>query len=315
MLRPVAPVAAACLASALLSACADDSYKLVATFDDVGDLVSRHSVQMADVRIGTITSVKLTDDFRAEVAMKISGETRVPKDATAILRTTSLLGEKFVELRLADPKEPNRGPFFQDGDRVDKVVTGPELEFVAEEAIEVLGAVTADDVAKLVEAGGSGFGDRGPELGRLVDNLAVISNTLADRSTQITTIIDGLDRATQSLAAGSGEVSGLLANLAETTRILAEDRQRAVVALQQLTRLARVQNEVLARYRADIDRQIGQVDVILGIAASQTAELSGVVDWLDRYLYVLPRIIPKDFTQIYAWLVPQCDDERTKDRC
>jgi phospholipid/cholesterol/gamma-HCH transport system substrate-binding protein len=314
-LRALVSVLAMTGAASLLGGCADDSYRLIATFDDVGDLVSRHSVQMADVRVGTITSVKLTDEFKAEVTLKIRGDVRVPKDTTALLRTTSLLGEKFIELRLADPKQSRRGPHYQDGDRIEKAVAGPELEFVAEEAIQVLGAVAADDVAALVEAGAVGFGDRGPQLRQLVSNLSVISDTLADRSQQITTIIDGLDRATQGLAAGSGEVSGLLTNLAETTRLLAEDRQRAVVAVEQLTRLGRVQNEVLDRYRSDIDRQIAQVDAIVAIAAGQTAELGAVVDWLDRYLYVLPRIIPNEFTQIYAWLVPQCDDERTRDRC
>ena len=64
-----------------------------------------------------------------------------------------------------------------------------------------------------------------------------------------------------------------------------------------------------------MDREIKQVDAVLGVAAAQTAQVGRVVDWLDHYVTVIPKLIPGDFTQIYAWLVPQCQDARTKDLC
>jgi len=85
-----------------------------------------------------------------------------------------------------------------------------------------------------------------------------------------------------------------------------------VTALQQLTRLASVQNEVLDRYEANIDRQVKQIDGILSVAAGQTAELSSLVDWLNRFTINVPKVIPEDFTQVYMWLVPQSQDARTK---
>jgi phospholipid/cholesterol/gamma-HCH transport system substrate-binding protein len=294
-----------------LSACGGSSMKLTATFDDVGDLVKNHSVQVADVRVGRVTSIKLTDDFKARVTMSIKGGLRVPKASTAYLRTTSLLGEKFIELRPDDPEHPSNGPFLRSGDRIAHTAEAPEIEFVAEQAISVLGAVTADDLATLIDTGAKGFGGRGPELRRLIDDLSVISATLASRTDQITHIIDGLDKTSATLASGSDDVAELLGKFSETTRILADNRQRAVVALQQLSRLAGVQNEVLNRYRADMDRQIKQVDGILAVAAGQTAELGRVVDWLDAFVNGLPKVIPDDFTQVYMWLVPQSQDPRT----
>jgi phospholipid/cholesterol/gamma-HCH transport system substrate-binding protein len=56
---------------ALLAGCGGGGMKLVATFDDVGDLQPRHSVQMADVRVGQISSIKLTDDYKARVTMSV----------------------------------------------------------------------------------------------------------------------------------------------------------------------------------------------------------------------------------------------------
>ena len=68
-LRVVAIVGCVLAAAVSLSACGGSRLRLTATFDDVGDLVKGHAVQMADVRVGHITSIKLTseDAYRIRV--------------------------------------------------------------------------------------------------------------------------------------------------------------------------------------------------------------------------------------------------------
>lgn len=309
--RLVGLVGLVALVATLLTGCSGGSYELTATFDDVGDLVTDHSVQMADVRVGRVTGIELTDDFRAKVTMRVDDSVKVPRESVAVVSKTSLLGEKFIELRPTG--EPDQGPFLDDGDDLGLGVEAPELEFVAEQAISLLGSVVATDVATLVETGAAGFGGRRSELTNLITNLATISDTLADHSGDIATIIDGLDRATTSLAGGRGDISALLTNLADTTRVLAEDRDRAVTALRELSRLAGVQNDLLDRYRADVDRQIGEAEVILAEVAAAHAELSNVVDWLDAFLVALPLGVPGDFTQVFMWAVPVSEDPRSQD--
>src|SRR4051812_19295644 len=80
----------------LLVACGGGTYSVTATFDDVGDLQKAGAVQVADVRVGKISSIKLTPEFHAKVTMAIDRSVHVPKDSKALVRTTSLLGEKFV---------------------------------------------------------------------------------------------------------------------------------------------------------------------------------------------------------------------------
>ena len=308
MRRTLVALVVLVLAGPLTACGGDDGYVVRATFDDVGDLQARHSVQMADVRIGEIRSVRLTKDFRADVTMTIHAGRNVPKDSVALLRTTSLLGEKFVELR--PNGDPGLGPYLADGDRLTNTDAAPELEFVAQEAINVLGSVVATDVAGLIESGAAAFGGRGQDLNTLITDLAVISRTLASRTDEIRRIIDGLDATTATLAAGSGEIADLLTNLATTTQVLADNRQRALTALEQLSRLARVQNDVLVKYRSDIDRQIKQVDEILAVAAGQTAELSLLLGWLERFIVATPTVVPGDFAQVYGWFIPEPQDTR-----
>lgn len=319
MIRPafrrLALVAAAALAAAGSAACSSDSYTVTAVFDDVGDLVTRHSVQVADVRVGRVKSITLTDDYKAKVVLSLDPSYRIPRNSEAVLRTTSLLGEKFVELRPLG--KAGEGPYLRDGDRVAKSSEAPELEFVADQAVAVLGAVVADDVASMVETGAAGFGGRGPELRSLITDLATISSTLAARTGEITTIIDNLDRAMGTLAGGDQEIDGLLGNLATTTKVLADNRQRAVNALEQLTRLAAVQNDTFQKYRADIQRQIAQLDSVVAVAAQSSAEVGNLIDWLARFTKGVQTTIPitgphADFTQVFMWLIPADQDPRVE---
>ena len=309
----IALVLSALVGSAGLAGCSSSSYEVTAIFEDVGDLVTRHAVQVADVRVGRVTSISLTEDFRAKVVLSLNLNHRIPARSEAVLRTTSLLGEKFIELRPLG--EPDAGPFLAAGDVISDTSEAPELEFVADQAVSVLGAVVADDLAAMVDTGAAGFGGRGPELTSLIQDLATISSTLAARTSDITAIIDGLDRAMGTLADGSGEIDALLGNLASTTQVLADNRQRAVNALEQLTRLAAVQNDTFDKYRGDIERQISQLDAVVAIAAQSNAEVASLIDWLSKFTKGIQTTVPltgphADFTQVFMWVIPADQDPR-----
>ena len=105
------PLAAMALLAVLAAGCTlpgrvEGPVEVTATFDDVGDLVAGHSVQVADVRVGSVVGIELTDDYRAHVTMSLRDGLEVPADSEAILRTTSLLGEKFIELRAPEGDAP-----------------------------------------------------------------------------------------------------------------------------------------------------------------------------------------------------------------
>lgn len=283
-------------ARALLS---PDGYELVAEFDDVGDLVNRHSVQIADVRVGEVTSIDLTEDFRARVTMRIGDDIRVPEGTTALLRTTSLLGEKFIELRPPSEEAAARGPYLAPGSEIEDSGEAPELEFVADTAIELLGAVEATDLATLIDTGGIAFGGQREELRSLVNDLATISGTLAERSDQLVRIIDRLGGAAADLSTGTGSLREALVHLSETTGLLTENRDRAVEALEQLSRLAAVQNTVVVEHFDAVNIQISQVDEILARLADRQDDIDSLLVWLERFVVTIPDVIPNDFTTVF----------------
>ncbi len=279
--------------------------ELTATFDDVGDLVTGHSVQVADVRVGSVTGIELTDDHRALVTMKVKEDLGLPANTQAVLRTTSLLGEKFIELRppaddAGEAIEP-RGELV-DGMEIEETLEAPELEFVAEEAVQVLAGVVTNDLATIIETGAIGFGGRASELGSLLDSLSTVTGSLADQTGTIVQIIDDLDAATATLAGGADRIDALLTNLADTTTVLAENRELALQTVRDLTRLARDQNEmVFEPFGDDLRRQLTQLDALLATVSQQREEVGVLVDWLSEFTVRAPKGIPEDFAQVYAW--------------
>jgi phospholipid/cholesterol/gamma-HCH transport system substrate-binding protein len=297
------------LVATLLSGCGAGTMSLTAFFADSGDLQSRGSVQVADVRVGTVGKITLTADFRAKVQLHVRTNLKIPKNSAAILRTTSLLGEKFVELR--PQGDPNQGPFLANGDTVAHTDEAPELEFVAQTAVELLAGVNANSVASIVQTGAQAFGGRSQQLGGLIADLNQISATLASRTTQIGQVIDNLDRASRTLAAGTNDLSALLVNLAQTTTLLANDRDKAVTALVSLTHLATAADYSLNKYQAAIDREIKQVDAVAATLANSLGDVTALVDWLQKFAINFPVGIQGNFGNVFLRVVPYIFDPRS----
>lgn len=297
----VAVASAIALASCALPGNVTGSREVTAMFDDVGDLVNGHSVQVADVRIGSVTDIELTDDYRAMVTMSIKDDVFVPVESRALLRTTSLLGEKFIEIRPLDEDDPLAGTDLVDGDAIPESTEAPELEFVTERAVSILGSVVSNDIATLVETGSVSFAGRGPELRSLVEDLSTISGTLADQTDELIRIIDALDGATATLAGGASDIDSLLVNLAETTGVLADNRDEAIDAIRELTRLAQVQNDtVFEPYLDVVDTQIKQLDAILAEVDRDQQQVADTLFWIAQFADKLPQAAPGDFAQVYG---------------
>ncbi len=81
-------------------------YEIVAKFDSVAGLKPDSSVQMAGVEIGRVTSITLdTNDFVAVVKMKIRKGVPIQEDAIASIKTSGLIGDKYVSIQPGGSEE------------------------------------------------------------------------------------------------------------------------------------------------------------------------------------------------------------------
>ncbi len=87
-------------------------YTIYANFESVGGLKKDSSVKMAGVEIGRVSDVSLdVENLNARIAMKIQKGIPVQDDAIASIRTSGLIGDKFVSISPGGSDE-----LLQDGD-------------------------------------------------------------------------------------------------------------------------------------------------------------------------------------------------------
>jgi phospholipid/cholesterol/gamma-HCH transport system substrate-binding protein len=84
-----------------------DTYQVQARFDNIGGLKARAPVRSAGVNVGRVTSITLDPQrYQGLVTMEISSQFAFPKDSTAKILTSGLLGDQYVGLD-PGPSEEN----------------------------------------------------------------------------------------------------------------------------------------------------------------------------------------------------------------
>lgn len=87
-----------------------DTYTVSARFDNIGGLKSRAPVRSAGVLVGRVTSISLDPKtFQGVVSLAIERPFQFPKDSSAKILTSGLLGDQYVGLE-AGYEEENLAP-------------------------------------------------------------------------------------------------------------------------------------------------------------------------------------------------------------
>ena len=83
----------------LLSLNFDETYQVSARFDNIGGLKARAAVKSAGVVVGRVESISFDDKtFQAKVVLNLHKGTLFPKDSSAKILTSGLLGEQYIGL-------------------------------------------------------------------------------------------------------------------------------------------------------------------------------------------------------------------------
>jgi phospholipid/cholesterol/gamma-HCH transport system substrate-binding protein len=92
----------------------DDHYTLTAHFESVSGLRAGSTIEMAGVQVGRVEKITLNQETKlAEVQMKIGSTILLADDVIASIKTTGLIGDKYVNLIPGGSDEPLRP-----GDRI-----------------------------------------------------------------------------------------------------------------------------------------------------------------------------------------------------
>lgn len=293
--RPLAMLLAALGAAFVLSSCGEATMSLSANFDDVGDLAVGAPVTMADIQIGKVSSIKLAEN-EAVVTMEVEEDAKVPEGASVRVRRTSVLGERIVDIVL--PEDTTSAALLEDGAHIDDTSTRTDLEDLVDEGSDVLGAISAGQLAVMIEEGAKGFGGRGTQLGNLLSNYKDIVGAYNDRSGDIVSLIRNLKGFNDTLAQEADAHALSIQNTAKSINVLQEESLRLEDAIVSLGRLARGSRSILTAHVDEMDRFFQQSRVILRVLAEEQEAIADFLYWAPGHNYNTQAVEYDEFNQV-----------------
>lgn len=75
----------------------NNGYELYAIFTDIGGLKVGSSVRIAGMQVGKVKSITM-QDYEAKVVITLPKNIKIQEDATASIKTSGLIGEKYIAI-------------------------------------------------------------------------------------------------------------------------------------------------------------------------------------------------------------------------
>jgi phospholipid/cholesterol/gamma-HCH transport system substrate-binding protein len=267
---------------------------LTADFDDAQNLVVGHSVQISDVRIGTVTGITAVGSgtgYRARATLSLKRGIAIPVNTTAQLSITSLLGENYVQL-VPPPTGLNVGPFLPDHGQISSTTVLPAFEQVVGRAGPLIAAISGNDIHSIVETGATAFAGKGPQLQKMIGQTSQLLALFADQRGRLDDAITNLARLGHDLAKHEATLKDLPATLAKTTRMLSDERFAMLDTIAKLTKLAKTMNDTVLLGRTDqLRRILTELGPVTAALADDKSNLGGLITSLQNYVEKVPRSI------------------------
>jgi phospholipid/cholesterol/gamma-HCH transport system substrate-binding protein len=299
--RALVASSVAALLAALGAGCAPAGGRtVVAEFAEVGDLVSRANVQQSDAVVGSVRRIELVergDRWLAQVEMRLQDDVSVPEGSRAVVRSTSLLGEKYVDL--VRPDKPG-GRELSEGGVIPATATdkAPELEDLFSRLGAILQGGALEDLARLSTAGAMILEGQEENVGRVIDGTAKLVASLRREREALAAGLDDLSSASRTLAENSDTLDNALDVSADALAIVAAQRDDLEELVIQLDRLAAPLAKLTREHQDDIDAQVRAVRNVVPKLYEVRKTLEDAVVKLPSFTKLFAEAAPGDYVQL-----------------
>jgi phospholipid/cholesterol/gamma-HCH transport system substrate-binding protein len=298
-----------CAALGFETAC--NGTEIIGKFEQVGDLVENANVQSSDVRVGTIKKIEL-DGWEAQVTMCLNPGEKIPDDVIAVVRTTSLLGEKFVDLQT----QSEGGPFLEDGAILesDQTSKATELEEIFAKLAGVLGTGNLEQINRFTSSQAKILSDHADELRDVLLDLRDFTDLLADRKSEIAGAVDHLDSVAATLIQQTPVLQRFLRSFAESSGVLADNKNGLRTLLFSLDRFTKISVQLLAATDNGLNKQFQDLRPVLDTLVANSANLRKTLTTLAAFSRYWPESMPGDYLQLDVCLAG-AEDFDAGDNC
>ncbi|MDQ8705468.1 MCE family protein [Streptomyces sp. LHD-70] len=239
-----------------------DAYRVTVEFRDVLDLVPQSAVKVDNVTVGAVEKVELKG-WHARVRLRVDRKVKLPGNAVAGLRQTSMLGEKYVALSAPPQGEPVGR--LRDGDRIPLSRSGrnPEIEEVLSALSALLNGGGVAQLKTITVELNKALEGRENRLKSLLKELDTFIGGLDEQRADIVRALKGVDRLAKRLRGEKRTIGRAVDTLPGALDVLADQREDLTKMLTSLSKLGKTGTKVVNASRADVVANLRHLRPIL----------------------------------------------------
>lgn len=263
---------------------ADDghSYRVTVEFQDVLDLVPQSTVKVNNVTVGAVEKVELVG-WHARVRLRIDDSVKLPGNAIAELRQTSMLGEKYVAL--SAPPDTAAVGRLTDGARIPLSRSGrnPEIEEVLSALSALLNGGGVAQLKTISTELNNALEGREDRVKSLLTELDTFLGGLDEQKKEIVRALEGIDKLSATLAKEKKTIDQALTTVPPALKVLADQRSNLTAMLTSLSELGTTGTKVINTSRADVIASLRALEPILQQLNKAGADLPNALELLTTY--------------------------------
>jgi phospholipid/cholesterol/gamma-HCH transport system substrate-binding protein len=282
------------------------AYRLTIEFPDVLDLVPQSAVKVNDVTVGSVSAIEVgPTGYTARVRVRVRKDVKLPENARASLRQTSLLGEKFVSL---DPPTAEAAVGqLRDGATIglDRTTRNADIEEVLAALSLVLNGGSLEQLQVINRELVAALKGREDKVRDLLVQLNTFVGGLDKQKADIVRALDGLDKLTARLAAQKTTLETGLRDIPAGVSVLADQRQQITQMLTGLNRLGTVAVRVIRASQQNTTADLRALEPILTQLNRAGKDLPDSLELLTTYPF--PKTVREGIKGDYANLWATAD--------
>lgn len=289
-----------------------DTYRVSATFDDALNLAQGASVKVNGVVVGRVVEIGV-DDLKAVVTMDIATDTRIATSADFRLRTTTALGELFVDVvenpaeaaptgtdaasPTAASSEPGDTDVLEDGAEVDpdRSSAAPTVEDTLSAASLFINGGGLSQIQTIVDETNLAIGGREDTVRDVLHRITSTASAVTDMSADIDAALAAVADASGVLAARQATIDRALTEIAPAAQVLDENTASLVDLLTSVDALGSVVVPTIAQTRDDIAAIAEQAGPIFAEVASVEPRLDAGVEQILAFVAGMQSGVPGSF--------------------
>ncbi|MBA4862768.1 MCE family protein [Streptomyces sp. PSKA54] len=259
-----------------------NAYHVTVEFRDVLDLVPQSAVKVNNVTVGAVEKVELVG-WHARVRLRVADSVKLPANAIAELRQTSMLGEKYVALSAPpDAKPVGR---LGDGDRIPLSRSGrnPEIEEVLSALSALLNGGGVAQLKTITVELNKALEGRENRVKSLLKELDTFLGGLDKQRGEIVRALEGIDRLAKRLRNEKKTIAVAVDTMPPALKVLADQRRSLTRMLTALSKLGKTGTEVVNASQDDVVANLKALRPILEQLNKAGNDLPNSLELLTTY--------------------------------